>query len=364
MTKFNEIMGKFQIEGEVTDVQPLGHGRVNHTYEVACGKERYVLQEINHIIFKYPVDVVNNLFLVTEYMRKQIAREGGDPQRETLTFIRTKAENQLLQTDDGSYFRLYKMIGDGIEMSKPASREEAREAACAIGKFQHLLTGFPVNQLSQTFPDMHVMKKRTRALLDAVRADICMLTSNCQEQIHFVLDRTAKLSVIEDELRAGIIPRRVTHNDPGYNNVLLDEKTKKALCLIDLDTVMSGSSLSDFGDAVRMGAASVSELERSGDVELNLDYYRAFLEGYLHYMGHHLTDREKQLLGYSVWLSAMESGICYLTDYLRGDYRSSDFADEKQNLYSAVNQFYLVLDMEDKKESMEAIRREVLLSSD
>ena len=362
MTNFNEIMGKFQVTGEVTDVQPLGHGRVNHTYEVTCGAERYVLQEINHIIFKYPVDVVNNLFLVTEYMRRQIEREGGDPERETLTYIRTKAENQLFQTDDGSYFRLYKMIGDGVEMKKPASREEAKEAASAIGKFQHLLTGFPINQLSQTFPDTHVMKKRVRALLDAVRADICMRTSNCQEQIHFVLDRSQRLTLLEEELEAGKIPRRVTHNDPGYNNVLLDESTGKALCLIDLDTVMSGSSLSDFGDAVRMGAASVTELERSGDVELNLDYYRAFLEGYLQHMDHHLNGREKELLGYSVWLSAMESGICYLTDYLRGDYRSGDFADEKQNLYSAVNQFYLVLDIEDKKDSMEDIRREVLMS--
>ena len=124
---------------------------------------------INHMIFKYPIDVVNNLFLVTEYMRKQIAREGGDPERETLTFLRTKDENQLLQTDDGGYFRLYRMIDRGVEMQKPRTPAEAFEAAAAIGKFQHELIGFPAEQLSVTFPEMHNMKKRIRTLLDAYR---------------------------------------------------------------------------------------------------------------------------------------------------------------------------------------------------
>ncbi|MCI1654692.1 MAG: aminoglycoside phosphotransferase family protein [Lachnospiraceae bacterium] len=364
MIKFNEIMNKFQVEGEVTQVEPLGHGRVNHTFEVVCGGRHYVLQEINHMIFKYPIDVVNNLFLVTEYMRKQIAREGGDPERETLTFLRTKDENQLLQTDDGGYFRLYRMIDRGVEMKKPRTPAEAFEAAAAIGKFQHELIGFPAEQLSVTFPEMHNMKKRIRALLDAVRADICMRTSNCQEQIHFVLDRADRLYAIEDAVRAGAIPKRVTHNDPGYNNILLDQDTGKALCLIDLDTVMSGASVNDFGDAVRMGAASVTEFERDGDVELDLKLYRAYLEGYLYYMGAHLNQEEKDFLGESVWLAAMERGIRYLTDYLNGGYVGSDFSDEKEYLYCAVNQFYLVLDMEEKQEQMEEILREVLMSAE
>lgn len=364
MIRFNDIMSKFAVKGEVTDVSPLGHGRVNHTYEVVCGGEHYVLQEINHMIFRYPVDVVNNLFLVTDYMRDKIREEGGDPERETLTFIRTRDENQLLQTDDGGYFRLYRMIRDGREMQKPATAEEARAAGTAIGRFQHLLIGFPTEQLSTTFPEIHVMRKRMRALLEAVRADICMRTSNCQEQIHFVLERSDDLNFIEDGLKSGELPRRVTHNDPGYNNVLLDENTDQPLCLIDLDTVMSGSSISDFGDAVRMGAASVSELDRNGDVELDLVLYRAYMESYLAQMGHHLTDREKELLGKAVWLSAMESGIRYLTDYLNGKQSLGDFSDDKQNLFSAVNQFFLVIDIEEKEDQMEQIRQEVLMSAE
>lgn len=115
MLKFEEIISKFQIEGEITDVKPLGHGTVNHTYEIVCGGEHYVLQEMNHIVFKYPTEVMNNLFLVTEYLRDAIEREGRDPELEALTFIRTKAGNQLLQTEEGSYFRLYRMICCGEE---------------------------------------------------------------------------------------------------------------------------------------------------------------------------------------------------------------------------------------------------------
>ena len=124
MLKFEEIISKFQIEGEITDVNPLGHGTVNHTYEIVCGGEHYVLQEMNHIVFKYPTEVMNNLFLVTEYLRDAIEREGRDPELEALTFIRTKAGNQLLQTEEGSYFRLYRMICCGEEMQKPILRTD------------------------------------------------------------------------------------------------------------------------------------------------------------------------------------------------------------------------------------------------
>lgn len=362
MTNFQEIMNKFQVEGEVTDVKPLGHGNVNHTFEVICGGRYYVLQEINHIIFKYPVEVVNNQFLVTEYLREKIAAEGGDPVRETLTFIRTKAENQLLQTEEGAYYRLYCFVEQGIEAEKPATPEEMYEAAAVVGLFQHRLIGFDESQLSYTFPRMHDMKKCIRRLLDALRADICSRTADCQEQIRFVLDRSEQLHKISEGLESGRIPRRVAHNDAGYTNVLLDENSKQAICMLDLDTVMPGSSLYDFGELVRAGAASVTELDRTGDVELNLAFYREALEGYLSHMGHHLTREEQGLLSYSVWLMTMERGINFLTDYLDGDRNIRDFSMEKQNLFAAVNQFYLVLDIEDKMEKMEEIVREVRMS--
>lgn len=206
------------------------------------------------------------------------------------------------------------------------------------------------------------MQSCVRRLLDALRADICSRTADCQEQIRFVLDRSEQLHEISAGLESGKIPRRVAHNDAGYSNVLLDAETKKAICMLDLDTVMPGSSLYDFGELVRAGAASVTELDKTGDVELNLTFYRETLEGYLTHMNHHLTKREKELLSYSVWLMAMEKGMNFLTDYLEGDRNIYDFSEEKLNLYAAVNQFYLVLDIEDKIDKMQEIVTEVQMS--
>ena len=363
MIKFEEIISKFQIEGEITQVKPLGHGTVNHTYEIICGGEHYVLQEMNHIVFKYPTEVMNNLFLVTEYLRDVIESEGRDPHRETLTFIRTKAGNQLLQTETGSYFRLYRMICYGEEMAKPKTTEEAYEAAKAVGTFHRRLRGFDSRQLSSTIPKLHDMKDMVRQLLDAVRADICFRTSDCQEQIQFVLDRSKKLGRIAEAVASGQIPKRVTHNDTRYSNVLLDSDSKKAICMIDLDTVMPGVSILDFADAVRAGAATYSEDEKAGNIELDLNLYRAYLQGYLFEMGSVLTAKEKELIGYAVWLMAMESGMHYLTDYLSGDRHTTDFSDERQNLYRAVNQFFLVLDIEEKKEMMDEIAEAVLMKT-
>lgn len=361
MLKFEEIISKFQVEGEITDVEPLGHGTVNHTYEIVCGGEHYVLQEMNHIVFKYPTEVMNNLFLVTEYLRKVIEEEGRDPDLETLTFIRTKAGNQLLQTETGSYFRLYRMICCGEEMEKPKTKEEAYEAAKAVGTFHRRMRGFESCQLGATVPKLHDMKYAMRQLLDAVRADICFRTSDCQEQIQFVLDRSKKLNKIQEAMDSKQIPRRVTHNDTRYSNVLVDSDSKKAICMIDLDTVMSGASILDFGDAVRAGAATFTEDEKAGNIELDLELYRGYLQGYCYEMGRVLTAKEKELIGYAVWLMAMESGMHFLTDYLSGDRHVTNFSDERQNLYRAVNQFFLVLDIEEKREQMDEIAAAVFM---
>lgn len=363
MLKFDEIIGKFQVEGQITEVKPLGHGTVNHTYEIACGEDYYVLQEMNYSVFKYPTEIMNNLFLVTEYLREEIKKEGRNAERETLTFIRTNAGNLILQTEQGHYFRLYRMIRYGSEMKKPQKREEAYEAARAVGVFHRRLRGFDCRNLSYTIPKMHDMKYLLGQLLDAVRADICFRTSDCQEQIQFVLDRSQRLYLVRDAMDSGQIPKRVTHNDTRYSNVLIDTDSKKAICLIDLDTVMPGASILDFGDAARAGAATYPEDERYGDIEIDLDLYRAYLQGYCDEMGTHLTAREKELFAYAVWLEAMEHGMQYLTEYLNGDRHTFHFSDERQNLYRAVNQFFLVLDIEEKQEQMNEIAAAVLMKN-
>ncbi len=354
-TQFEEVIRKFQIEGEITDVATVSHGAVNQTFVVTCGGERYILQEMNRVVFKYPTEVMNNLSLVTSYLRDVIADEGLDPDRETPHFIRTSSGNLILQTDSGRYFRLYRMIPSGGAMKKPASAEEACEVGRMLGQFHRRLRGFPTEQLSRPIPNLHDMPKVMRAFTDAVRSDICFRSANCQEQIRFVLDRSEKIHFIRDAVRDGEIPLRVNHNDPHYKNILTDAATGRALCLIDLDTVMPGVSILDLGDAVRINAATVSEEETSGDVELMLDRFEGLLGGYAGQMNRVLTPREWELIGYAVWLVTFERGIGYLTDYLNGEQNATDFSDERRNLYRAVNQFYLTLDAEEKMEEMNRI---------
>jgi len=359
MTKFEEIIRKFQIDGEITEVKTLGHGTVNHTFEVDCGGEHYVLQEMNHVVFKYPTEVMNNVALVTEYLRDVIEEEGRDPDLETLHFIRTMSGNLLLQTEQGSYFRLYRMIQCGKAMKKPASPEAGYEVGRIVGQFHRRLRDFPTNQLSYTVPKMHDMKKIVRAFTDSVRSDICFRTADCQEQIRFVLNRSEQTGHITRAVDAGEIQLRVTHNDPHYKNILVDPVTGKAICLIDLDTVMPGVSILDFGEAVRIGAATAGEDEKSGDIELDMDLYQCILRGYAEEMGRVLSEREWELINYAVWLVTYEHGVRYLTDYLNGERNATDFSDEQQNLYRAVNQFYLTLDIEEKMDEMNEISREV-----
>ncbi len=359
MNNFEEIIRKFQIDGEITDVTRIEQGTVNHTFAVTCGGEHYVLQEMNHMVYKYPTEVMNNLFLVTDYLRDVIEEEGRDPDLETLSFIRTRSGNQLLQTDSGSYFRLYRMIYCGVAMRKPDSTDTGYEMGRIIGQFHRRLRDFPVTQLSYTVPKMHDMKKVYHSFLDAVRSDICFRTADCQEQIRFVLNRSEQILRIREAVDAGDIPLRVTHNDPHYKNILVDSVTGKGICLIDLDTVMPGVSIVDFGDAVRVGASSLNEDEKAGDIELVMDLYQAILRGYAEEMGRVLTPREWDLIGYAVWLDTLERAAIYLTDYLNGDQNMTDFSDERQNLYRAVNQFYLLLDIEEKMDEINAIAQEV-----
>ncbi len=359
MTRFEEVISKFQIEGEITDVIRLGKGTVNRTFAVTCGGEHYVLQEMNHSVYKYPTEVMNNLFLVTDFLRDVIEEEGRDPDLETLHFIKTRSGNQLLQTDSGSYFRLYRMICCGEAMKKPITQGSGYEIGRIIGQFHRRLRDFPVTQLSYTVPKLHDMKKLLNSFLNAVRSDICFRSADCQEQIRFALDRSEQILAVREAVDEGSIPLRVTHNDPHYKNILVDSVTGKGICLIDLDTVMPGVSIMDLGEAVRIGAATAGEEEKSGDIELDLDLYQAILRGYDEEMGMVLLPREWELCGYAVWLVTYERMVRFLTDYLNGDRDTSDFSDERQNLFSAVNQCYLLLDIEEKMDEMNEIVNEV-----
>ena len=359
MKDFKAIVDKFQIDDVFIDARPLGNGAINETYEIICEKDHYVLQEINRFVFRHPADVMHNLFLVTDYLREVIEKEGGDPKRETLEFIRTKEGYPLLQTAEKSFYRMYRMI-QGVEaMEQMKSLECAEHAAAAYGQFQKRLIDFDSSQLSETISRYHDTKYQLKLLINAVRADVCGRVNDCQQQIMFVMDRSEKLGTIEEELRAGLIPERVTHNDTKCSNVLMEKESKHAVCVIDLDTVMPGSALYDYGDAVR--SAACTWVPQAGEnIEMDLEMFAAYTRGYLSQMKDYLTDREKELMVYSVWLMAMECGIRYLADYLGGDITYTHWETPSANLDKAMQQFYLVLDIEDKWEQLEAIVQEYL----
>lgn len=359
MKDYREIVEQFQIEDAFVEARPLGNGFIHNTHEIVCAEHHYVLQEMNRFVFRHPADVMYNIFLVTDYLREKIAEEGGDPERETLQFIRTREGYPLLQTEDKSFYRMYRMI-QGVEvMEQMKSLECAEHAAAAYGLFQKRLIDFDSTQLSETISRYHDTKYQLRVLLNAVRADVCGRANACQQQIMFVMERSEKLGIIEEELRAGLIPERVTHNDTKCSNVLMEKETKRAVCVIDLDTVMPGSALYDYGDAVRSATCKWVP-EKADDVELNLEMFEAYTKGYLSEMKEYLTDREKELMVYAVWLMTMESGIRHLADYLGGDLIYSHWDSVTANRDKAMQQFYLVLDIEDKMEQMEAIVKKYL----
>lgn len=359
MKDFKEIVSKFQIDDEFVEARPLGNGSINETYEIICKEDHYVLQEINRFVFRHPADVMHNLFLVTDYLRDVIEKEGGDPKRETLEFIRTREGYPLLQIGSKSFYRMYRMI-QGVEaMEQMKSLECAEHAAAAYGKFQKRLADFDSSQLSETISRYHDTKYQLKLLINAVRADVCGRSNECQQQIMFIMDRSEKLGIIEEEMRAGLIPERVTHNDTKCSNILMEKETKQAVCVIDLDTVMPGSALYDYGDAVR--SAACTWVPQAGEnIEMDLAMFEAYTKGYLSEMRDYLTEREKELMVYSVWLMAMECGIRYLADYLSGDIVYTHWESETANFDKAMQQFYLVLDIEDKWEQLEAVVREYL----
>ena len=355
MKDFKDIVAKFQIEDSYISAEELGHGAINETYEIICSRDHYVLQEINPIVFKHPSDVMNNLFLVTGHLKEKIREEGGDPRRETLEFIRTREGNTLLQTEDKKFYRMYRMIQGAEAMDRIQTAECAEHAAAAFGRFQKRLEDLDISRLSETITRYHDTRYQMKQLLNAIRADVCARASGCRQQIMFVLERSEKLGLILDEMELGTIPKRVTHNDTKCSNILMEKDTKKAVCVIDLDTVMPGSALYDFGDAIRSGASTSGENESDSGSELNLELFEAYTRGYLSEMAESLTEKEKELMVYSVWLMTMENGIRYLADYLSGDVYFSHIDHETANLEKAVNQFYLVLDIEEKRSVMEEI---------
>ena len=347
-----EVLRAFRLDAKPVSCEPYGCGHINVTYlAVMESSRRYILQKINNNTFRDVAGLMENITAVTEFLRTKT-----DDPRSVLTLVKTHDSASYLHAQD-AYWRVYDFVEDSICLQLPETDEDFYQSAVGFGTFQQLLTDFPAAKLHETIPNFHNTPDRYRALLETLERDPMHRAAQVQPEIEFALARQAEMSAIQNALTAGELPLRVTHNDTKLNNVLLDAKTRKALCVIDLDTVMPGSSLYDFGDSIRFGAATAAEDEKDlSKMEMSLDRFRVFTRGYVRACPG-LTAKELELLPMGAKTMTMECGVRFLTDYLDGDHYFAVHR-EGQNLDRARTQFKLVADMEKKWDEMRKIVEE------
>ena len=342
--------------GFVGSPEEFGDGHINSTYKI---KSKYILQKINTNVFTNPQGVMENAFAVTGYIRKQLALHGVDPSRKTIEFVRT-AEGDLFYEGEEGVYRLYRYIDDAFSYTTEKTPAILYEGAKIIGEFQQLLSDFDASRLFTVIPDFHHTPKRLENLKKAVERNASGRAANVKDEIEFAYSMKDTASLIIDAIEDGSVPLRVSHNDTKLNNILFDKNSGKGLCLIDLDTVMSGSYLYDYGDALRFGGTYAPEDSTDLDhVTFDLQLFEAFTKGYLESAGKVLTKREKELLFSSVIIMTYEVGIRFLADYIDGDVYFKT-AYPTHNLDRARNQLTLVKDMLKKQDAAEAIVKKYL----
>lgn len=346
-----EIAKKFKLE---LNCEPYGNGHINDTY-IINNAPRYILQRINSDVFTKPEEVMENIEAVTDHLRKKIAAAGGDVCRETLTLIQTDDGRSFYKADENNYFRVYRFIENAVSYDRVENPVQFYNAAKAFGKFQNMLSDFPADRLHETIKKFHDTRSRFEAFRQSVKADVCGRAKYVVPEIEFVLSRESDCGVIVNATADGSVPIRVTHNDTKLNNVMLDSRTGEGVCVIDLDTVMPGSLLYDFGDAVRFGASSGDEDETDlSKIYMSEELFEQFSRGFLEETASVMTDMEKELLPFSAKLMTLECGMRFLTDYLSGD-TYFKIHRKDHNLDRARTQFKLVKDMEDKADTMRKI---------
>lgn len=358
-----EAAESFAFGGEVLDAAPYGNGHINDTYAVTCqngdGKVRYILQRLNGNVFPDRAGLMRNMIAVTEYMRAAVLREGGDPERECLRLIPTSDGQPYLTDENGDVWRATQFIENTDAYLVADDAEMFRDAGRAFGKFMQNLDGFDAKGLFEVIPHFHDTVSRFAAFESALERNASGRKDGAAGEIAFVLARKDGCDVLVKGLAEGSLPTRVTHNDTKLNNVLIDVDTKRAVCVIDLDTVMSGSMLFDFGDGVRAGCSTAKEDEKDLSlVDFDMNLFRAFSEGYLDGAGDSVTENEIALMPAAARLMTFECGMRFLTDYLDGDvyFRT---AYPEHNLVRARTQFKLVSRMEALADEM----KEVVLSA-
>lgn len=360
----NEILNNYSFDGEYIGYAPSNNGHINNTFVLDFKCERdietsYILQQINTSVFKNTEQLMQNIVTVSEYLHDMIIQSGGNPERENLNVIFTKDNKPYYIDDENRHWRCYNYISDSYTCQKVDKPEVFYNAAKAFGKFQCMLADFPIDTLHETIPNFHNTISRFEDFKKAVDADIAGRAQEAEEEIRFVFDRESDTGVLIELAENGRLPLRVTHNDTKLNNVMFDKHSNEGICVIDLDTVMPGLSLYDFGDSIRYGASTAAEDEKDvSKVSLDLELYEHYVKGYLAAAGKSLNSYEVDYLSFSAKLLTLECGIRFLTDYLNGDtYFRTDYPEH--NLVRCRTQFALVADIERKMEIMNEITSKI-----
>ena len=363
--RLQEVLAAFDFGAPVVGALRYGQGHINDTFVVhtqpedrCCG--RFILQRMSAAAFKRPDQLMENIIGVTDYLGREIEKHGGDRSREALEVIRPKNGQPYYTDSQGGAWRLYPFVEHTICYQSAATPELFAASGRAFGRFQRLLQGYPAETLYETIPNFHNTEDRLAKFKDAVAQNKLGRAKDCQKEIQFVLEREKDCSVALEAMRAGKLPIRVTHNDTKLNNVLMDQETGVGMCIIDLDTVMPGLAINDFGDSIRFGANHSAEDETDlSKVNLDVDLFAAYTAAFLEGTGGSLTDAEIEYLPWGAKLMTLECGIRFLTDYLVGD-EYFHISREGQNLDRCRTQFKLVADMEEHWDELETIVRKYL----
>lgn len=358
MAEFDKIISTFNLKGNIKGYSNYGSGHINGTYRITCeyeGKDYYyILQNINASVFKNPDEVMDNILKVTDFLKKK-----STGNCETLNFIKCENGTLCYIDEKGDYWRMYEFISGADGVDRP-NLEEFYECGYTFGRFQSLLSDFPAETLFETIPDFHDTAKRYKTFLAAIDNNLSGRKDNVTEEIEFVKAREDFYPTLFEANAKGILPLRVSHNDTKSNNVLLDHKTRKGVCVIDLDTIMPGFSVTDFGDAIRFGASTADEDEKDlSKVWFDMDKFRIYAKGFIEGCGGKLPIEEIKLLPEGALMMTLECGMRFLTDYLDGDtYFKVSYPEH--NLVRARTQFKLASEMEKHWDEMKAIVAEFI----
>ena len=358
------ILPHFCFRGKYMDGRELTSGNINNTYLITYqdGEEKfyYTLQHINKYVFKNPYEVMSNIEKVTNHISEAYTAMGEDPSRHVLSLIPTRDGGCLHQDSDGNFWRAYAYITGATAYDAPRKNAHIYETGRAFGEFQRMLFDFPADALHATIPDFHNTTRRFYTFVASVAADSAGRVKQIEDEIEFMFDHRKLMNRIVSKLDKGELPLRVTHNDTKINNILIDDNTDKAACVIDLDTVMPGSSLYDFGDAIRFCASSAAEDEPdTSKISLDMHAFRLFTEGFLSETNGFLEPDEIRSLPLGVLVITCELAMRFLTDYIDGDIYFKVHSPD-HNLVRARAQMALLTDMEKKYDEMCSIIEEFI----